>query len=161
MIRMMIGAAAMLTAAPAFAQETPGETLDALYDVISGPVGEARDWDRFRSLFVEGARMSVAVPDEARVATLSVEDYIDRNGEALSRIGFTETETARRTYLYGEMATILSAYEAVRADTGETVATGVNSLVIMETADGWKVASLAWRPADEAWPPDAGLSPLD
>ena len=161
MIRMMLTAAAMLTAAPAFAQETPGETLDALYDVISGPVGEARDWDRFRSLFIDEARMSIAVPGEARVATLSVEGYIDRNGEALSRIGFTERETARRTYLYGEMATILSAYEAVRADTGETVAVGVNSLVIMETADGWKIASLAWRPADEAWPPETGLSPLD
>lgn len=162
MFKAAIAATALIVSAePAFAQETPGAALDALYDVISGPVGEARDWDRFRSLFIEGARMSVAVPGEARVATLSVEDYIERNGEALSRIGFTETETARRTYIYGEMATILSAYEAVRADTGEVVATGVNSLVIMETADGWKVASLAWRPADEAWPPQAGLTPTD
>lgn len=162
MIRSAFAATALIcTAAPAQAHESPAAALEALYDVISGPVGEARDWDRFRALFIDGARMTIAVPGEARVATLSVEDYIARNGEALSRIGFTETETARRTYLYGEMATILSAYEAVRADTGETVAVGVNSLVIMETAEGWKVASLAWRPADEAWPPEAGLTPSD
>ena len=29
----------------------------AVYDVISGPAGEARDWDRFRSLFLPGARL--------------------------------------------------------------------------------------------------------
>lgn len=157
----LIAAAALATPAPALAQDTPGAALEALYGVISGPVGAARDWDRFRSLFIDGARITVAAPGQGRVTTLSVEDYIARNGETLAQIGFTETETGRVTYIYGEMATILSAYEAVRADTGETVATGVNSLVIMETAAGWRIASLAWRPADEAFPPEAGLTPVD
>ena len=31
--------------------------IAALYDVISGPAGQARDWTRFRSLFVPGARL--------------------------------------------------------------------------------------------------------
>ena len=31
--------------------------IAALYDVISGPIGEKRDWDRFRSLFVPDARL--------------------------------------------------------------------------------------------------------
>jgi hypothetical protein len=31
--------------------------VEALYAVISGPVGEARDWDRFRSLFIPEARL--------------------------------------------------------------------------------------------------------
>ncbi|MFP4518077.1 MAG: hypothetical protein ACLFQ5_01340 [Oceanicaulis sp.] len=89
-----------------------------------------------------------------------MEDYIARNGAALSRIGFTETETARRTCFYSEMATTQSAYEAVRADTGETVAGGVSSLVIMETGEGWTIAPLARRPADAAWPPEAGLASI-
>src|SRR4051812_9929672 len=29
----------------------------ALYDAISGPAGQKRNWDRFRSLFVPGARL--------------------------------------------------------------------------------------------------------
>src|SRR5437762_6292309 len=29
----------------------------ALYDVISGPAGKKRDWDRMRSLFIPGARL--------------------------------------------------------------------------------------------------------
>ncbi|MGY6532900.1 hypothetical protein [Glycocaulis sp.] len=148
-------AAACALATAAQAQETPGEALEALYEVISGPVGEARDWDRFRELFLPGAQMSVVVtaPDGAeRVVVLTLEDYVERNGERLAEIGFTETETRRETFLYGGMATILSAYEAIRADTGETIAVGVNSLTIVDDGGTWKIASIAWRAADEDWP---------
>ena len=36
------GLAALGLSAPALAQETTGEAVEALYDVISGPVGEVR-----------------------------------------------------------------------------------------------------------------------
>lgn len=145
----------MALGAASHAQETPGEALEALYDVISGPVGEARDWERFRSLFLPGAQMSVVVTDvegNERVVVLSLENYVERNGDRLAEIGFTETETRRETFLYGGMATILSAYEAIRADTGEMIADGVNSLTILNDAGTWKIASIAWRAADEEWP---------
>lgn len=156
-MRQLAVSMAMLVAlgGAAGAQNTPGEALEALYDVISGPVGEARDWERFRSLFLPGAQMSVVVTDQEgieRVVVLSLEDYIARNGQRLAEIGFTETETRRETFLYGGMATVLSAYEAIRADTGETIAVGVNSLTILDDQGTWKIASIAWRAADEAWP---------
>lgn len=157
-------AAACALATAAQAQETPGEALEALYEVISGPVGEARDWDRFRELFLPGAQMSVVVtaPDGAeRVVVLTLEDYIERNGERLAEIGFTETETRRETFLYGGMATILSAYEAIRADTGETIAVGVNSLTIVDDGGTWKIASIAWRAADEDWPVDRAFERVE
>jgi len=34
---------------------SPDAILAATYDVISGPAGQKRDWDRFRSLFLSGA----------------------------------------------------------------------------------------------------------
>ncbi|WP_439632847.1 nuclear transport factor 2 family protein [Glycocaulis sp.] len=156
-MRIITAALAGLAAltATSHAQETPGEALEALYEAISGPVGEARDWEHFRSLFLPGAQMSVVVtaPDGTeRVVILTLDDYIERNGSRLAEIGFTETETRRETYLYGGMATILSAYEAIRADTGETIAVGVNSLTILNDEGTWKIASIAWRAADEAWP---------
>lgn len=160
-ITLLASAAALVAlSTPTFAQQsTPGETLETLYDVISGPVGEARDWDLFRQLFVEGARMTVLAPGEesVRVATLNPEDYIERSGPNLERIGFVETETRRKTYLYGEMATILSAYEGVRADTGETIAVGINTLVIVKEGEAWKIASIAWRPSSEDWPIERGF----
>ncbi|XBQ14870.1 MAG: hypothetical protein ABL308_07815 [Oceanicaulis sp.] len=142
---------------PAAAQETPEAAVHALYDVISGPVGEARDWDRFRAMFLDGAQMTILAPTPEggeRLVVWSVEDYIDRNGEALSQIGFTETETRGETVTYGGLAVVISAYDAVRADTGETVATGVNTITLARDGEVWKVAALAWRPATPDWPVD-------
>ena len=156
-------AAASTAAAPADVA-TPEAIVAALYEVISGPVGEARDWQRFRSLFLPGAQMSVVVTDSAgaeRVVVLTPDDYVARSGEQLTEIGFTETETRRETYLYGGMATILSAYEAIRADTGEIIAVGVNSLTILNDAGTWKTASIAWRAADEDWPVERAFEAAD
>src|ERR1700676_5711130 len=36
---------------------TPDAILAATYDVISGPAGQERDWDRMRSLFFPRARL--------------------------------------------------------------------------------------------------------
>ena len=164
LIAAMVGP--VLLAAPVMAQQsTPGETLDSLYDVISGPVGEARDWDRFRSLFVEGARMSIVVPQEDgtnRIVTLSPEDYVERAGPNLVANGFTEVELDRRTYHYGGMATVLSTYEGIYQSTGEVMAVGLNTLVIVEEGEGvWKVASIAWRAADEEWTLDRAFESED
>src|SRR2546423_13521655 len=69
--------------------------IAALYDVISGPAGQKRDWDRMRSLFVPGARLipSVASPTGGATArVLDVEGYIERSGATLERNGFFERE---------------------------------------------------------------------
>ncbi len=158
MIRSILGATAALAVvgSPSIAQQSsPGETLESLYDVISGPVGEERDWDRFRGLFVEGARMTIVVPQDDgtnRIVTLSPEDYIERAGPNLVANGFTEVELDRRTYNYGDMATVLSTYEGIYQSTGEVMAVGLNTLVIVREGEEWKVASIAWRAADEDWP---------
>src|ERR1700678_3150851 len=39
---------------------SPDAILAATYDTISGPAGQQRDWDRFRSLFIPGARLMSA-----------------------------------------------------------------------------------------------------
>lgn len=151
-------------AGAAQAQDTPGAALDALYEVISGPVGQARDWDRFRTLFLDGARMSVVVTgaDGAeRVVVLTLDEYIERNGERLAEIGFTETETRRLTHVYGGMATVLSSYEAIRADTGALIAEGVNSLTILDDGGEWKIASIAWRTASEDWPVERAFEAVE
>jgi len=169
MNRMMTGlaaglAAAVMVAAPARAQETPGAAVEALYAVISGPVGEARDWDAMRALFLDGAAMHVSVTDASgadRVVTLTVEDYIARNGERLAEIGFTETETRRETFVYGGMSSVLSAYVAIRADTGAQIAEGVNALTLMRTDGDWKIAAIAWRAADGDWPVERAFEAVE
>ncbi|HEX8920464.1 MAG TPA: hypothetical protein VF766_03235, partial [Pyrinomonadaceae bacterium] len=90
--------------------------LAALYDVISGPAGKKRDWDRFRSLFAPGARLIPTGPrrppgsapdapltgkEEHASRALTPEDYITRSSKLLEERGFFEREVARRTEQYG------------------------------------------------------------
>ena len=55
--------------------------LESLYDVISGDAGEARDWDRFRSLFhPELGRLTPLRPDPAKgtwdIVSMTPDDYV-------------------------------------------------------------------------------------
>src|ERR1700734_1099153 len=42
--------------------DTLEHLLASLYDVISGPAGKPRDWDRFRSLFLPDGRLGAIRP---------------------------------------------------------------------------------------------------
>ena len=81
------------------------ESIDAIiaaaYDVISGPAGEKRDWERERSLFYPGARLipTATVPGRSDVdlapLVLDVEGYIARVEPLFEKKGFYEKEIAR------------------------------------------------------------------
>lgn len=152
-------------AAPARAQAGGDEAaidilIEDLYGSISGPPGAPRDFDLLRSLFLDGAVMGIAVPGEdatGRAELFGVEDYIARSGDNLVRLGFTESETRRAVWIWGGLATVHSAYEGVRTDTGETIATGINVLTLTRAQGDWKIASLVWRPADADWPVERGF----
>src|SRR5437763_13233987 len=91
--------------------------IAAAYDVISGPAGKKRDWNRERSLFYNGARLipTASVPGRNDVALepqmLDVESYITR-AEPLLQKGFYEKEVARRTEQFGRIAHVWSTYES-------------------------------------------------
>lgn len=120
----------------------------ALYDVISGPAGQARDWDRMRSLFVPGARLipAVAAPDGgASARVLDVEGYIGRSRQTLERNGFFEREIARRTERFGNIAHLFSTYESRHAAADPApFARGINSIQLLKDGDRWWVVTVFW-----------------
>ena len=66
--------------------------LLAIYDVISGPVGD-RDWKRFRSLFVPQARFTqtMKAPDGTVVVNLlGVDDFVTMAGDVFKKDPFYE-----------------------------------------------------------------------
>lgn len=134
-------------------------TMDAivasLYDVISGPPG-ARNWDRFRSLFVPGARL---IPTGARPTgevgsrVLTPDDYIQRSAPRLEKDGFFEREVSRRMEKFGNIAHIFSTYESRhKADDAKPFARGINSIQLMNDGKRWWIVTVFWQAEDDKNP---------
>ncbi|MEX2177453.1 MAG: hypothetical protein WD801_02005 [Gemmatimonadaceae bacterium] len=127
-------------------------TVDAiiasLYDVISGPAGQKRDWDRFHSLFATNARLIPAVgrPDGSRaIRTLTPEEYATTAGPQLERNGFFEREIGRRVDQFGAIAQVFSAYDSKRtAADSVPFARGINSIQLLNDGTRWWVVSIFW-----------------
>lgn len=153
-----------LAAAPAAAQQQPNPfvvvteaavpanpadvaSLDAImaavYDVISGPAGERRDWNRMRSLFTANGRLMPKVG--AGLRSGSVDDYINSSGPLLEERGFFEREIARRVEQYGDIAHVFSTYEARQTENGPVFMRGINSFQLVRHGGRWWVVSIMWQ----------------
>ena len=123
--------------------------MKAVYDVISGPAGQKRDWNRMRSLFIPGARLipTGRGPDGkhgARVWTL--EEYISNAGPRLEESGFFEGELGRVEERYGNVVHLMSAYDSRRtAADPQPFARGVNSFQLMYDGSRWWVVTIFWQ----------------
>ncbi|MEO6445531.1 MAG: hypothetical protein ABIZ91_00555 [Gemmatimonadaceae bacterium] len=123
--------------------------IHALYEVISGPAGQARDWNRFRSLMVPNGRLmpARARPDgTADVAMWTADDYVRTAGAGLERSGFFEREISRKTEAFGHILHAFSTYESRRtADLSERpFSRGINSIQLLKDGNRWWVVSIFW-----------------
>ena len=126
--------------------------LAAVYDVISGPAGKKRDWDRMRSLFLPGARLIPTGPRQvggygSRV--LGVEDYVARGNEIFDKEGFFEKEIARQVETFGNIAHVFSTYEARHSvDDAKPFVRGINSIQLMNDGKRWWIVTIFWQAED-------------
>jgi len=155
----LLGAALLVTiAGPLAAQDVPDADpkdvgsvdaiMAAVYDVISGPAGEARDWDRMRSLFLPEARLIPSYTNdsgEIGIQFMSLDDWIDRATEWFAENPFYEVEIHRVAERYGHIAHVFSTYESRREAAGEPFARGINSFQLMFDGQRWWVVNIYWQ----------------
>lgn len=144
------------TASPTAREAAPKDVasldsiMKAVYDVISGDAGKARDWDRFRSLFHKDAKL---IPTGKNAQTgvtaarfLTPDDYVTRSGPVLERDGFHERELARHVDQYGNIAQVFSTYHAFRKSDDKTpFLRGINSFQLLNDGTRWWVVSIYWQ----------------
>lgn len=122
----------------------------AIYDVISGPAGQPRNWDRFRSLMSPHARL---IPTGISRETgrpvhraLTTEEYITLVGPVLERDGFFERELGRKVERYGNIVHLMSAYDSKRTpQDAQPFARGVNSMQLWFDGTRWWVVTIYWE----------------
>ena len=153
---------AAMIAAPAAAQQTPAAqpparpedvaTVDAimkaLYDVISGPAGQKRDWDRFHSLFIPGARLIPTAKRQDGTVVHRVQtpaDYQASSGAMLEQRGFFEIETHRVTETFGNVTHAFSTYESrAKAEDPKPFSRGINSIQLLNDGKRYWIATIMW-----------------
>lgn len=129
--------------------ESQDAIIAALYSVISGPAGEARNWNRMRTLFLPEAKL-VATGKRADgmmgKRVMSLEDYIKLSGPVLEKDGFFEKEISRKTDQYGSVVHIFSTYESRRTVKDEKpFMRGINSIQLWFDGKRWWILSVFWQ----------------
>ena len=137
---------------PPAAQPGDVESVDAIvaavYDVISGSAGQARDWDRWRSLFIPEARLVASSRNpngDFRYRVMTPEEYVQGSGPSLEETGFFEDEIGRTQEEFGSVVHLFSAYQSKRnLDDPEPFARGINSFQLMHDGSRWWVVTIYW-----------------
>jgi hypothetical protein len=128
--------------------ESADAILAAMYAATGGEPGQARDWDRYRSLFLPDARLIAArqgPQGSAAAMFLTIGQYVDTNRKYFEKGGFYDREIARRMETYGAIAQVWSTYESRhKADDPEPYVRGINSIQLLKDGDRWWIVNVFW-----------------
>ncbi len=126
--------------------------IAATYDVISGPKGKERDWNRFRSLFVPDGRLlpTVALQDGHADVRPADGRSICRAGfaSAFASNGFFERGIAQKVESFGNLVQVFTTYESRHsAEDAKPFARGINSFQLLKDGDRYWVIAICWDQA--------------
>jgi len=178
-IGLGLGLGLLLTSVPTRAQDAPtgdpppaadasdvasvDAIIESVYASISAPAGVPRDWERFQSLFMPGARlMPTFGPSDGNYgrSVWTPEEYMERAGPSLERDGFFENEIHRIEERFGPVVHAFSTYESRRsADDPDPFARGINSFQLFWDGSRWWVVGVFWYGESEAHPIPATYLP--
>ena len=129
--------------------ESVDAIINSLYNVISGPAGEKRNWERMRTLFIpEGKLMATGKRQDGTMSkrVMTVEDYIATSGPFLEKDGFFEREIGRKMEQFGSVVHVFSTYDSKRKREEEKpFMRGINSIQLWNDGKRWWIVSVFWQ----------------
>jgi len=134
---------------------SPEAIIQAVYSVISGPVGAPRDWPRLRSLMAPGTIFAVTragTDGTVKTRVLSVEDYISASSKALANAAFYEHGVVAHVWRYAHIATVISPYESRHAPAEAPFQRGINTFLLATDGERWRIISISWEGETAAFP---------
>ncbi|MGB8477444.1 MAG: hypothetical protein WCE63_01205 [Acidobacteriaceae bacterium] len=141
--------------------KSPDAILNAVYDVISGGKGQARDWNRMRSLFIPDARLIPAITVAATAdklaqtdaIILTIDDYIARSSGTMTGNGFFEHSIHNEVEQFSNIVQIWSTYESRHnVDDPKPFARGINSFQLLNDGKRYWIVNIFWDAESAAHP---------
>ena len=129
--------------------KSPEAILNAVYNVISGPKEQQRDWDRMRSLFIPDARLipvtASPTTGHADAVTFTIDGYIARSQARMATNGFFERSIHNEIEQFGNIVQVWSTYESRHSAADPTpFARGINSFQLLKDGDRYWVVNIFW-----------------
>lgn len=125
----------------------PETIAQSLYVVVSGAAGAEKDWAKLRALHAPGARIGLTrhTPGgDFRIASMSVDEFIEVNKKLFAHRGFFETEVERKVEKIGHLAHVWSTFESREAPDQAPYSKGINSIQLISDGERWCVLSVTW-----------------
>lgn len=131
--------------------------VSALYNVISGPKGQQRDWNRMRSLFLPDGRLIPSRTDRDThrndAVVLTIEGYIERSSPRMESEGFFEHGIHNEVEEFGNIAHVWSTYESRHAtEDAKPFARGINSIQLLKSGGRYYIVEILWDSETPASP---------
>ena len=131
--------------------------MKAYYEIVSGPAGQPRQWDRDRTLYIPQIRFVVISEDaEGKISTRSMshQEFVDSTTAALGNSAFYEHEVHRITHRFGNVAHVLSTAEQRTTPDGPILSHSIDSVELFWDGHRW------WITNANIWPGELPSRPL-
>ena len=131
--------------------------IKAYYEIVSGPAGQPRQWDRDATLYIPNVRFVIISEDATGKATaesMTHQEFVDTSEASIGGKAFYEHEVHRITQRAGNIAHVFSTAERSSSPDGKVEGRGIDSLELFWDGKRW------WITAANLWDINTTKHPL-
>ena len=117
-----------------------GETIR----IISGAKGVERDWEAFRNLYTDDAKITIVAQKKDgtnSIKTITLEKFVRLGKNFYKKEGFYEYELKKTIDEYNGIAHVVQSYQTKYADKNNR---GINSYQLVFDGKRWWINNLMW-----------------
>jgi hypothetical protein len=131
--------------------------IKAYYEVVSGPAGQPRQWDRDATLYIPNMRFVILSEDATGKTTaesMSHQEFVDTSEASLAGKGFYEHEVHRITQRAGNIAHVFSTAERSSSPDGKVEGRSIDSIELFWDGKRW------WITGANLWDMNTSRHPI-
>ena len=114
--------------------------IKAYYEVVSGPAGQPRQWDRDATLYIRNVRFVIISEDATGKTTaesMTHQEFVDTSDASLVGKAFYEHEVHRITQRVGNIAHVFSTAERSSSPDGTVEGRSIDSIELYWDGKRW------------------------